>query len=345
MQQVYAVIMAGGVGTRFWPLSTPQRPKQLLPLAHREIPLLREAALRLLPMVDWEHILVATSESLRTAVQDLLCENIGRNTAPCIAWAAMHVAKSDPDALLLVTPADHTISNDQAFQHALNQGLQVAQQGTLVTLGIPPTRAHTGYGYIEVGKSINAEVYQVNRFVEKPNQSTAETLLAQGNYWWNSGMFVFHTQAILSALQTHLPQWHQALAPIMQTPSVDAETAWIAKVYPDLDPISIDYGVLEKVDDMAVVRSSFSWSDLGSWENAWELAAKDAQGNVSRGHVCAIDSQGCYLRADASKPIALLGVKDLIVVDTPRALLIVPRERSQEIRQLVSQVSSEENKL
>ena len=341
----YAIIMAGGSGTRFWPLSRSDRPKQFLALGPDARSLLRATAERVWKLIPPERTLVVTSELLRGQVERelpevgadrILAEPVGRNTAPCIGWAATHVRRLDPKAVMTVLPADHYIGNTEAYVETLRRGLEAATHGDYVTIGIRPTRAETGYGYIEVGGELDPGVFRARRFVEKPNRQRAEQFVASGTFLWNSGMFFFVASRILEAIDMHLPGLAAQLHRYEEAAASGDEPKLVSETYASLPAVSIDHGIMEKVDSVSVVPGSFDWSDLGSWTSAWELSPQDGRGNVLPDGGVALHAAGNYVWAPEGKLVALIGVKDLIVVDSGDALLIVPRERAQEVKDIVA---------
>lgn len=342
----WAVIMAGGSGTRFWPASRSDRPKQLLPLAPGdERSLLRATLDRIAPLVPIERVLVVTSASLAAATaaelpdlpaENLLAEPVGRNTAPCVGWAATQVRRRDPNGVLVVLPADHHIGEPEAYLAVLSRGLEAASKGALVTVGIAPTRPETGYGYLEVGEPMGEALHRARRFVEKPNRQRAEQFLAAGNFLWNSGVFFFRADTILDAIDTHLPGLGQQLKAFDVAAARGEEAALVEKTYATLPSISIDHGLMEKVEEVLVVPGAFGWSDLGSWTTSWELAARDAEGNALPEGAVTVDARGNFASVSATKKIvALVGVSDLVIVDTEDALLVMPRARAQDVRSVV----------
>lgn len=340
----WAVIMAGGSGTRFWPLSRRARPKQLLSIGPTSDSLLRATARRIGGIVPPERIVIVTSSALADATaaeipeiprENVLAEPKGRNTAPCVGWAAAFVARRDPDAVMMVLPADHHIGDEKAYVEVLERALDAASEGDLVTVGLRPTRAETGYGYVELGEELAAGVHRARRFVEKPNQKRAEQFLAAGNFLWNSGMFFFRARSIREAIRVHLPGLGTQLDAYDAAAARGEEREIVEKTYADLPSVSIDHGVMEKAERVSVVPGSFGWSDLGSWTTAWELAPKDDADNAVTGDTIAVDARGCYVRGPRGKKIAIVGVTDLVVVDTEDALLVVPRDRAQDVRRVV----------
>jgi mannose-1-phosphate guanylyltransferase len=354
MPTLHALILAGGAGTRFWPASRASLPKQLLPLLGGA-PLVLETARRVLPLVGgWDRVLVGSGAHLAGPTAailpdlpagNLLVEPVPRNTAPCIAWAAARVARHDPEAVLMVLPSDHHIRDVDAFRAALGLAVATAATGVITTIGVRPTHPETGYGYIEIddGAATPAEgALAVRRFVEKPDAVRAAEFVASGRFLWNAGMFFFRARDMMDALRAHQPALAEGVAEIAGAgePGSEAEQDTRARVFPSLPSVSIDHGVMEHVARLAVVPGDFGWSDLGSWQSAWELADKDADGNASPPgtiFVDARDNQVVDLRAGAAhgRVIALVGVEDLCVIETDDALLVVPRSRAQDVKHVV----------
>jgi mannose-1-phosphate guanylyltransferase len=351
---VYAVIMAGGAGTRFWPLSRRARPKQFLPLGgEHDVPLIAATARRVAPLAPADRTVVVTSAALATATRDalpelpadnVLLEPIGRNTAPCVAWATSWVARRDPTAVILVLASDAYIADDAAFRRALETAAQAAVTGSIVTIGIKPTRPETGYGYLHVGDPTDlAGVFRVRAFVEKPDVERAKGYVAGGQHLWNAGIFVFRADVMLRAIERHLPAVAEATRAFDAAASAGGERDEVARRYPGLPSISLDYGVMEKVEAVSVVPADCGWNDVGSWQAAWELGTKDPHGNVLRGDATrsvVIDARGNMIVAPAGKTVAVLGVDDLVVVDTPDALLVVPRSRAQDVKRAVDELTA-----
>lgn len=348
MPNVHAVIMAGGAGTRFWPASRMRRPKQLLPLGGGDEPLLAATVRRLAPLVTEDRITVVTGEHLEGATaaalpgvprHRILCEPAPRNTAPCIAWASAVIERLDPDALVMVLPSDHFISDEPGFRDVLARALRAAESGRVVTVGVVPTRPETGYGYIEVGDDLGDGAKQVARFVEKPDRARAEAFLAGGKHLWNAGMFFFRARDMRELVAAHLPELAAGIARIEAATGRHDATEVLRAVFPTLPSVSIDHGVMEKAAGLTVVPGSFGWNDVGSWESAWELGEKDASGNAIDAGATVIDGKGNLVRVlgggQGKKVIALVGVEDLVVVDTDDALLVLPRARAQDVRLIV----------
>ena len=342
MANVYAVIMAGGAGTRFWPASRSLRPKQLLPLAgSSDEPLLAATVRRLSPLVTPDRVVVVTGEHLAEGTtkavpgvprDQILCEPAPRNTAPCIAWANAVIGKMDPDALVAVLPSDHFITDEPAFRKVLEIALDTAAKGRVTTIGIVPTRPETGYGYIELGDDLGGGVRAVARFVEKPDRARAEAFVAGKKHLWNAGMFFFRAKDMTSLVARHLPELAKGVD------AIGADPGSLKSVFPTLPSISIDHGVMEKAEGLAVVPGDFGWNDVGSWQSAWELADRDANGNAVPEGSMALEASNNLIRSLGSrkdKVIALVGVDDLVVVDTDDALLVIPRDRAQDVRLIV----------
>ncbi len=340
---MHAVIMAGGKGTRFWPRSREKRPKQLLNImGHRSM--LQQTVTRISSLLPVENVLVVAGrnhgEEVRAQLSELPSENIilepvGRNTAACVGLAALLVHHRDPAAVMVVLPADHLIIDEDLFLATLRAAATVARrQPALVTLGIRPAAPETGYGYIEAGESAGKaqdhSFHRVISFHEKPDLEMAEKYLERGNFYWNSGMFVWQAAVILKAMQNYLPGLYadlQKLKPLIGTRELDAG---ITRIYPDLESISIDYGVMERADNVLMVPADFGWNDLGSWASMAEIWPRDDQHNAHQGDILALDSQDNVVFSP-HRFCVLLGVEELIVVDTADALLVCPVSRAQDV--------------
>jgi mannose-1-phosphate guanylyltransferase len=350
MGDQFAVIMAGGSGTRFWPASRAARPKQFLALGGGEESLLQATVRRVQPLVGHERVIVVTSQRHASEVLDqlpdlprenILFEPVGRNTAACLAWASAYVRRRDPDAVVAALPADHRIGEGDAFRGAAQRALNAAHAGSIVTLGIRPTSPETGYGYLEVGDRIDADLHRVRAFVEKPTRERAQQFLDAGKYLWNSGMFFFRADTLLREVGRSLPELAAFVTRCDDAAKSGQEADVIAHGYPALASISIDYGVMEKADNVLVVPGSFGWNDLGSWAASWELAPKDAADNAAAGALLAIDSRGCFASTAAGKLVVLVGLQDIVAVDTDDALLIMPRDRAQDVSKVVQALKAE----
>ena len=342
-EHLFAVVMAGGSGTRFWPLSRRLRPKQLLALAEKDRTLLASTIERVSPLVPPERVLIVTGQHLAEATRNaapslphanVLAEPIAKNTAPCVAWAAYHALGRDPDAILAVLAADHFVVDRAAYLQVIGRAVEAAADGSLVTVGIKPTRPETGYGYLEVGGEVGPGFsHTVLRFVEKPDVDTAIEFLRSGRFLWNSGQFFFRADAIVRAFEAHMPELAAAMSAVRTASSPDHEARIVEDAYASARSVSIDHGVMEKADKVRVIPGDFGWSDVGSWTTSWELASRDASDNA--GHAVLVEAKGNFVHAPEGKVVALLGVEDLVVVDTPDALLVMPRSRAQDVRAVV----------
>ncbi len=345
------VILSGGSGTRLWPLSRKNLPKQFLALTG-DSTLFQQTVARTRALADVAAPVVVCSEEHRFLVAEqllelkvqgasILLEPEPRNTAPAIALAAWRALEKNPDAVLLVLPADHLIGDQASFADAVRKAMPLAQQGWLVTFGIRPEAPETGFGYIKRAEALDDAAFRVDRFVEKPDQSTAQTYVAAGDYEWNSGMFMFQAKRYLEELQQHAPRIHAATREACERAQADLDFVRIDKEAFAASPEdSIDYAVMEKTSRAAVVPVSCDWSDIGSWAALWSASERDGDGNRLEGDVIAIDSVNCLMRASDRRMIAALGVRDMVIIDTPDATLVAPRDRVQDVKRLVDQLKS-----
>jgi mannose-1-phosphate guanylyltransferase len=350
----HAVILAGGRGTRFWPRSRTRTPKQLLNIAGKET-MLQQTVARLRPLVPPDCIWTVTNAEQVAAVRKqlpaaarkhVLCEPIGRNTAAAIALAAVHVRHAaGGDALLAVLPADHYIAQPERYREVVRAALGVAREpGCMVVLGIPPTRPDTGFGYIErMGENLHAKgfpVFAVRRFTEKPALQVAKEYFGSGRYHWNAGMFFWRISTFLENSKRHLPKIHAALESLAEHIGKRSYEHKLRAIYPKLENISVDYAILEPATRQEgpprvfEIPAEFGWSDIGSWAAVYELLAKQPGANIFAGHGHTIDAEGNFLWSP-SKFVAAVGVRDLVVVETPDALLICPRDRAQDVAKIV----------
>ena len=350
---IYPVILSGGSGTRLWPMSRSLYPKQLLAL-FGDTSLLQQTVWRVagqpgfappLIVANEEHrfIIAEQLREIRVEAAGLLLEPIGRNTAPAAAVAALRIAERDPEGFVLVMPSDHAIADPQAFHQAVGRAAAAAKAGLLVTFGITPDRAETGYGYIAAGKPIAAcdGAFSVARFVEKPQQPDAERYVAAGDYFWNSGIFLFPAAVYLAELERLRPDMLAACKEALTKAKSDADFIRLDKAAFAACPAdSIDYAVMEHTGSAAIVPVGMGWSDLGSWDALWEMSAKDERGNALAGNVVAEDTANCYLRSENGL-IAAIGVEDLVVVATDDAVMVAPRNRTQEVKTLVGRLLKE----
>lgn len=342
----HCVIMAGGSGTRFWPQSRRARPKQLLSIAGRKT-MIRATVDRLLPTIPVERIMIVAAEScaeqIRTEIAELLPEKTiaepqGRNTAPCIALAAYKLAKEHGDAVMAVLPADHLIGNEEDFRMILRTACAAAvMDDYLITLGIVPDRPETGYGYIEMGPPVltinGTEAFQVKNFVEKPDAATAVQYLEKGNYMWNSGMFIWKVSTIIKAFEEHLPSVSRVLESILPQLNTPEEPAALKRVYGQLESISIDYAIMEKARRVLTIPLDVQWNDVGSWSSLHGVWPGDDCGNAVNGSALCVGSGSCIV-SSPHKLAIIMGVDDLIVVDTPDALLVCRKDNAQDIKKL-----------
>ena len=343
----YCVIMAGGIGTRFWPISRQSTPKQFLDILGTGKSFIRSTYERFAAMVPNENFLVVTNQRYKAQVLEhipelkesqILCEPIGRNTAPCIAYAAYTLQKLNPDARMIVTPSDHLILNEVDFREIISECVEYADtHDALMTVGIKPTRPDTGYGYIQT--SSDSSISRVKCFTEKPNLEMAQTFIESGEFVWNAGIFVWKLSSIIEAFSRHLPEHHALFSAIVDDLATEREEAAIESVFSECKPISIDYGIMEKADNVYVRCGDFGWSDVGTWGSVYQLSRKDAFANAKLG-------DGCYTYATRSSIISIPegkvaiinGLRDYIVVDTDDVLMICPRSEEQSIKKYIDDV-------
>src|SRR5688572_4287176 len=347
--ETYCILMAGGSGTRFWPASRRLRPKQFLPIGGGE-PLIVETWRRIEGVVPPERVLVVTTadqaDEVRSLLPDLpplnlIVEPEARNTGPCVALAAFEVRQRCRDSVQIVLPADHVIRPRESFQRTLRAAVREANQsGALIVCGIQPSFPATGFGYVQAGEILRQvdgqPVMRVLRFVEKPDAARAQAFLSEGGYYWNAGIFVWHTDAILRAIERWMPETHAAL--VGATRGVD-----IGEIYRSLPKVSIDVGVLERASGVRMIPIDYFWSDVGTWSSLAEVSEAGEGGNsVSGGaELVAEDARGCIVHAAPGEVVALLGVSDLIVVHSGKATLVLPRDRAQDVRRIVERLQIE----
>jgi len=346
--KIQPVILSGGSGTRLWPLSRKQYPKQYLPLAGNNT-MLQETILRLgglenlenpIIVCNADHRFLAAEQCQQIGINDptILLEPIGRNTAPAIAAAALQSLKICDDAILLVLSADHVIQDANAFHQAIAIAIKQVQTGKLATFGILPTEANTGYGYIQFAQKETDGAYKVEQFVEKPNPEVAKRYLAQGNYLWNAGMFMFQASVLVEELLTYSPDIIKSVDRAVNTAKQDLDFVRLDKQAFESSPSdSIDYALMEKSDKVTVVPLEAGWSDIGSWSALYEIGTKDNAGNVIQGDVLTKDSTNTYINAHHHM-VAAIGVDNLVIVDTPNATLVSTKDRSQEVKHIVEQL-------
>ena len=347
MSNVYAIIMAGGSGTRFWPRSRAAWPKQFLVIGSGEQSLLQRSVARIETLVPPERVFVVTNarhvEATRRQLPNvppdqILGEPVGRNTAACVAWGASHIRRRDPEAVVAVLPADPHIGDEIEYLRVLSRAIGTVTREALVTIGITPDRAETGYGYIELGDAITPVAFAGKRFVEKPDRATAEAYVAAKTFLWNSGMFFFRVDTIAREFASHLPELHAATQRYDEAASRGTENALVNDTYGTLPSISFDHGVMEKAEHIVVVPGAFGWDDVGHWASAWDLADKDGRGNALSAGAVVVDSDNCYVQTSEGRVVALVGARDMIVVDTPDAVLVIPRDRAQDVRDVIAEL-------
>jgi mannose-1-phosphate guanylyltransferase len=346
----YVAIMAGGIGSRFWPMSRTSYPKQFLDILHTGRTLIQQTFDRYKKIVPAENIYIVTSTEYTSIVkkqlpelneENILSEPSRKNTAPCIAYVSFKLMQKDPEGCLIVAPADHLILEADEFVKTATKALKfVNHLNALVTLGIKPTYPNTGYGYIQHDSLQAAEdVFKVKTFTEKPNKDLAKTFIASGDFLWNAGIFFWKAKNIIAAFEKHLPEIYEVFAAEKEKFNTPDEAKAIEQIYPQCTSISIDFGVLEKADNVFVIPASFGWSDLGTWNSAWDSMDKDYLGNAVAGKkVMVVDATKCVVHVPDNKLVVVQGLDDFIVVDTKDVLLICKKEKEQEIKEYVAEV-------
>jgi mannose-1-phosphate guanylyltransferase len=346
----YVAIMAGGIGSRFWPMSRTAYPKQFLDVLNTGKTLIQWTYERYLPFIPAENIFIVTSSEYVDIVkkqlpqlpeQNILAEPSKKNTAPCIAYISFKLAQIDPKATFIVAPSDHLILEQENFQKIVEKALDfVSNINALATLGIKPTNPNTGYGYIQYeGLEVSNGVYKVKTFTEKPTQEIAESFLASGDFLWNAGIFAWKASVILKAFEKYQPEMFELFDQEKANFNTENEKQAIEKIYPQCTNISIDIAIMEKADNVYVLPSAFGWSDLGTWNSAYENMEKDYFGNaVASNNVIVIDATKCMINAPKDKLVVVQGIDDFIIVDTKDVLLICSKEKEQSIKEYVAEV-------
>ena len=347
---LFAVIMAGGSGTRFWPASRIARPKQFLPISGG-LTMIEETYRRLEGLVPPERVLVVTAESQAALVaeclpdlpaKNILAEPCARNTAPCVAWAAHEIARRDPNAIQVVLPADHVIQPTDAFRKTLEAAAASAASGGLFTFGVEPDHPATGYGYIktgdELGQSRGETVFAVDRFVEKPNLAKAKEFLSEGGFYWNAGIFVWSTKSIIEAIAKYAPVLDAGIRRIVKG---DAD---LAAEYALLPADPVDVAIMEQSDDVRLLPITYTWNDVGSWQALADIAEKDSNGNAAvldkQGKLVAIDAKNNLVYAEGERVVAIVGVEGLAIVQTDSATLVCPLDRAQDVKAVVDELKA-----
>ena len=346
----YVAIMAGGIGSRFWPKSRTDFPKQFLDILNTGKTLIQQTLERYRQLVPVENIFIVTSKEYTKIVRDqlpdipvenILAEPSRKNTAPCIAYIAFKLFKKDPHALMIAAPSDNLIFESEKFLTTANKALDfVNHVNALVTIGVKPANPNTGYGYIQHDTMEAApEIYKVKSFTEKPDLELAKTFIQSGDFLWNAGIFIWKVKNILVAFEKYLPEMYEVFAAEKDKFNTPDEAEALEQIYPQCTRISIDFGIMEKADNVYVIPASFSWGDLGTWNSAWEHMEKDYLDNaVSGKNVMVIDATKCIVHAPDKKLILLQGLDDFIVVDTQDVLLICKKDKEQVIKEYVSEV-------
>ncbi len=354
-QDTYCVIMAGGVGSRFWPISRTANPKQFLDILGTGKTLIQQTFERFKPICPVENFLIVTSDEYKEivleqlpelSVEQILLEPLRRNTAPCIAYANTIIKIKTKNAKIVVTPADHLIMNEELFRTNITTGLTfVDQNDALLTLGIKPHKPETGYGYIQLGKKVGNDFPNFNKvktFTEKPNLDMAKVFVESGEFFWNSGIFLWSLNSIVDSFNSHLSEVQSLFDKLEPHIGTNSEQKELSDTYMECKNISIDYGVMEKANNVFVQTADFGWSDLGTWSSLHEYSEKDKNNNARiNGKVLLYDSKDCIVHAPAEKRVVIQGLENYIVVESKNALLICPMENEQQIRQFTADVKTE----
>ncbi|UUZ83046.1 mannose-1-phosphate guanylyltransferase [Paenibacillus sp. P26] len=350
---ITAVIMAGGKGERFWPKSRTHLPKQFLNISGNKS-MIQQTIARLEKLIDIKQIFIVTNELYAELIRaqiphlphdNIIIEPIGRNTAPCVGLASVIIEEKFPDSTMVVLPSDHIIENEEGFIQILKTAVEVAQEDShLVTLGIQPTYPETGYGYIESTNHINVvnglDVHKVNKFVEKPDSETANKYLSAGNFFWNSGIFIWKTATIRKYIKELMPDMNDVLESMKAGFKTDKRSEVIKSEFHKMPDQSIDYGIMEKVDSIYVIPCIFGWDDVGSWTALDRINDRDENGNVIKGNILNIDTKRCIIESNG-KLIATLGIEDLIIVDTEDVTLICTKDKAQEVKLLLKELRTQ----
>jgi len=351
MSNTYCLIMAGGAGTRFWPRSRVKKPKQYLSLFGDQS-LIQESVKRFANFIPEEAIFVVSAKSQQEVLEsqtgnlpkaNLIFEPVGKNTLPAIGLAALLIADKDPDGVMIVSPSDHLIQNDELFRQCIESAVLIAEKEEgIVTIGITPKFPATGYGYVQTGEEVqigqSIKSYTVQKFVEKPNVDVATGYLQSGGFFWNSGIFVFKVSVFLDAVKTHAPELYADLMRIKEHIGIESYEEALDRIYREVKSISIDYGILEKANNVFLVQGDFVWNDLGSWEEVYKYNAKDENQNVQAGEVIFIDTKNSYVYAPDSL-VAIVGLEDVIVVQEGNTILVCKRDQAEEIKAVVGEIT------
>lgn len=348
----YAVIMAGGGGTRFWPLSRQNMPKQLLNLSGTDA-MINETIKRFGDIILPENIYIVTNKSQadvmknillqQVPIKNILVEPAARNTSACILYAAMYIYEKLGDGVMCVFPSDHYIVDEENFQKTLLKAIDIAKnENSIVTIGIKPTFPSTGYGYI---KSCDGKdnIYKIDKFEEKPNIEKAKEYFRNGNYYWNSGMFIWKVSVIIEAFKRFLPRIYNSLSKVSKIFDTEDGKKLLDEIYPNLDSISVDYGIMERTDEALVIPANFGWNDVGSWDALGAIFPSDEDGNIIKADYIGIDTKQCIIYGN-KKLIATVGLKDLIIVDTDDAVMVCNKNNAQDVKQIVDRLKKSNRK-
>ncbi len=353
MKNIYTLIMAGGSGTRFWPRSKTLKPKQYLNLFGSDS-LLQSTIKRFSTFTSTGNMYIVSGKNQAAVLEqqttmlpqkNLIYEPVGKNTLPCIGLAAMFTERENPDGIMVVTPSDHLIENDELFRDTVLSAVKIAnERNGIVTIGISPSYPATGYGYVQTAVNITGsekiKQFKVERFVEKPNEATAAEYIQKGGFYWNSGLFVFKISVFLDAVKRYAPALYSGLRKIQAEIGKSSFEETLDKIYRTVESISIDYGIMEHADNIYLVEGNFTWNDLGSWESVYLASNKDEKGNAGAGGSVIIDSKNSFVYSDKGL-IALVGLDDVIVVQDGNTTLVCKREKAEEIKKVVDWLKSE----
>ncbi|MBA4197227.1 MAG: mannose-1-phosphate guanylyltransferase [Chitinophaga sp.] len=352
-QHHYVAIMAGGIGSRFWPKSRTAYPKQFLDILNTGKSLIQWTFERYASFMPVENIYIVTSEEYKEIVaeqlpsipkENIIAEPSRKNTAPCVAYIAFKLLQKDPEAALVVAPSDHMILDGEGFKKIATTALDfVSRNASFITLGIKPTHPNTGYGYIQYDTNAKEEnIYKVKTFTEKPNLEIAKSFLASGDFLWNAGIFVWKAKDVVDAFEKYQPEMFELFDGEKANFNTDAEKEAIDRIYPLCTNVSIDFAIMEKAENVYVIPSSFGWSDLGTWNSAYDNLEKDAMGNaLATDNVIVIDAKECMVSAPADKLLLLQGLEDFIIVDTKDVLMICKKEKEQAIKEYVAEAKKQ----
>ena len=351
MEKVKIVILAGGQGARFWPLSRMKRPKQFLSISKSGESLIQATVRRVEPLAGKENIVIVTNILHEPLIREhvpfakILSEPTARNTAAAIGLTAIHLAKEDPKTVMVNLPADHAVQSEEKLRETLSEAIQVASSNDfLVTVGIEPSRPDTAYGYIQRGDTVSGNCYRVKRFFEKPNLERAKKYLDAEDFYWNSGMFVWRADVFLQALEEFLPDMYSQLMRIAPVIGSDREQSVTEEIFEEIQGVSVDFGIMEHARNCVVVEARpFGWNDVGSWDAWAEHFEKDSDGNLLHGDALALESERNVLYSH-DRLIAVVGAKDLVVIDSGDAVMVCPREKVQDVRKIVQELKKRERK-